>query len=213
MVLTYVIGLIVQFGLFLATVALTYRLEYPVPAGFGKDILDAGITVTPFALGSVFGGILSATLINRAGAKRMSMAGMIVGASGFLLEATVPGYTLLWVYSIICGIGIAVTLGSLSNFVIFSVDPRDMGIATGMQGTFYNVGASMGSPEAAAILTTFTTRYLIGSFPVNLASTLAFSYVFVLAAVVFLLGGGLVVLSREVIAKNREESSNVGRVT
>lgn len=202
--LTYVIGLIVQFGLFLATVTLTYRLEYPIPAGFGKDILTAGLSVTPFAVGSVFGGILSAVLINRAGAKKMSMLGTLLGAVGFLLEATIPGYTLLWVYSIVCGIGIAMTLGTLTNFVIFSVDPRDMGIATGMQGTFYNVGASMGSPVAAAILTTYTAKYVVGTFQISLASSMAFTYVFVLAAVAFLAAGALVAFSREVITGSRK---------
>ncbi len=202
-ILAYAIGLIAEFGLFLATITLTYRLEYPAPAGFGKDIFAAGLTVTPFAIGSVFGGVLASVLINKTGARRMTLAGTIVAASGFLLEAMIPGYTLLWVYSIVCGIGIVMVLGTLSNFVIFSVDPKDMGMATGMQGTFYDVGSSLGSPVAAAVLTTFTTTYVIGSFSFKLASHAAFVYVFVLAAIALLIGGILVFLTREVLIRKK----------
>ena len=110
-----------------------------MPAGFGKDIFVAGITLTPFAIGLILGGIMASTLINKTGAKPMTIAGTIVAAAGFLLEATIPSYTLLWVYSIVCGIGVVMILGTLFNFVIFSVDPKEMGMATGMQATFNNV--------------------------------------------------------------------------
>ncbi len=202
-VVAYLVGLIAEFALFLATITLTYRLEYPVPAGFGKNIFEAGITVTPFAIGSILGGVLASTLINKAGAKPMTAAGTIVAASGFLLEATMPGYTLLWVYSIVCGIGVVMILSTLFNFVIFSVDPREMGMATGMQGTFNNVGSSMGSPVAAAILTTFTSTYLVGSFPVKLASQEAFSIVFMLSAFALVVSGMLVLLTKEVITTRK----------
>ena len=201
--MAYAIGLIAEFGPFLATITLTYHLEYPVPAGFGKDIFAAGLTVTPFAIGSVFGGVLASVLINKTGARRMTLAGTIVAASGILLEAMIPGYTLIWVYSIVCGIGIVIVLGTLSKFVIFSVDPKDMGMATGMQGTFYDVGSSLGSPVAAAILTTLTTTYVIGSFSFKLASHAAFVYVFALAAIALLIGGILVFLTREVLIRKK----------
>ncbi len=202
-VLAYVVGLIAEFALFLATITLTYRLEYPVPAGFGKDIFISGITLTPFAIGSILGGIMASTLINKTGAKPMTIAGTIVAAVGFLLEATIPSYTLLWVYSIVCGIGVVMILGTLFNFVIFSVDPREMGMATGMQGTFNNVGSSIGSPVAAAILTTFTATYYIGSFPLKLASHAAFSLVFILAAIALVISGMLVLLAKEVLTTGR----------
>jgi MFS family permease len=204
-ILAYVVGLIAEFALFLATITLTYRLEYPMPAGFGKNIFVAGITVTPFAIGSILGGVMASTLINKTGAKLMTVAGTIVAATGFLLEATIPGYTLLWVYSIVCGVGVVMILGTLSNFVIFSVDPGDMGMATGMQGTFYNVGSSIGSPVAAAILTTFTTTYFIGSFPLKLASPAAFSLVFILAAIALLISGLLALFTKEVLTTRRRE--------
>ena len=204
-VLAYVVGLIAEFALFLATITLTYRLEYPVPAGFGKDIFVAGITVTPFAIGSILGGIMASTLINKAGAKPMTIAGTIVAALGFLLEATIPGYTLLWMYSIICGIGVVMILGTLFNFVIFSVEPKDMGMATAMEGTFFNVGSSIGSPVAAAVLTTFTTTYIIGSFPLKLASHAAFSLVFILAAIALVISGMLVLLTKEVLMTGRQK--------
>ena len=204
-ILAYVMGLIAQFALFLATITLTYRLEYPVPAGFGENIFVAGITVTPFAIGAILGGILASALINKTGAKPMTIVGTVVAASGFLLEATVPGYTLLWIFSIVCGVGVVMILGTLSNFVIFSVNPRDMGMATGMQGTFYNIGSSIGSPVAAAILTTFTITYVEGSFSLRLPSHTAFSYVFVLAAIALLVTGMLALLTNEVLSIRRQE--------
>ena len=135
----------------------------------------------------------------------MTIAGTIVAAAGFLFEATIPSYTLLWVYSMVCGVGVVMILGTLSNFVIFSVNPREIGMATGMQSTFYNVGSSIGSPVAAAILTTFTVTYVEGAFSLRLASHPAFSYVFVFAAIALLVTGMLALLTNEVLTKKRQE--------
>ena len=79
-----------------------------------------------------------------------------------------------------------------------------MGMATGMQGTFNNVGSSIGSPVAAAILTTFTATYYIGSFPLKLASHAAFSLVFILAAIALVISGMLVLLTKEVLTTRRQ---------
>ena len=77
-------------------------------------------------------------------------------------------------------------------------------MATGMQATFNNVGSSIGSPVAAAILTTFTATYYIGSFPLKLASHAAFSLVFILAAIALVISGMLVLLTKEVLTTGRQ---------
>jgi H+/Cl- antiporter ClcA len=56
----------------------------------------------------------------------------------------------------------------------------------------------------AAILTTFTATYYIGSFPLKLAYHAAFSLVFILAAIALVISGMLVLLTKEVLTTGRQ---------
>ncbi|MCL4447678.1 MAG: MFS transporter [Candidatus Thermoplasmatota archaeon] len=193
-------------GMFLAMQALTYRFELPVPDGLGKSILATGISMVPFAVGMIVFAPITGQLISRVGVKPFAVLGSVIAGIGFLLQALIPSYTMVMVYEFVTGAGLSMLNASVINYLILTVDPRDMGLATGMNGTFRNVGSAIGAPTAGSLLSTFTAVYTIGNVgghPITavLPSHLAFYYAFIIAAATFAAGIVTIYFGEEVLGK------------
>ncbi|MCL5789449.1 MAG: MFS transporter [Candidatus Thermoplasmatota archaeon] len=191
-------------GMFLAMQALTYRFELPVPDGLGKSILTTGLSMVPFAIGMIIFAPVTGQLISRVGVKPFAVLGSVIAGLGFLLQAFVPSYTMVMVYEFVTGSGLSMLNASVINYLILTVDPKDMGLATGMNGTFRNVGSAIGAPTAGSLLSTFTAVYAIGNVgghPVTavLPSHLAFYYAFIIAAATFAAGIVTIYFGEEVL--------------
>lgn len=194
-------------GMFLAMQALTYRFELPVPAGYGKSILITGLSLVPFAIGTLVFAPITGNLVGKLGVKPLAVVGSVMAAIGFMLEAFFHSYTQMLVFEFITGGGLSIMNASLINLIVLTVDPKNMGIATAMNGTFRNVGSSIGAPVAGSIMSSVTAVFVVGEIgtsPVyaRMASSLAFSYIFLIAAVSFIAAGILVFLAREVLGRN-----------
>ena len=194
------------FGMFLAMQALTYRFELPIPDGLGKSILNTGISLVPFAIGMLIFAPITGQLISRVGVKPFAVLGSVVTAIGFIFQSLVPSYNMVLVLEFVTGAGLSMINASVINFLILTVDPRDMGLATGMNGTFRSVGSAIGAPIAGSLLSTFTASYTIayvGGHPITkiLPSHLAFYYAFVIAAATFVASIVTIVFGREVLGK------------
>ncbi|MCW6159153.1 MAG: MFS transporter [Thermoplasmatales archaeon] len=193
-------------GMFLAMQALTYRFELPIPDGLGKSILNTGISLVPFAIGMLIFAPITGQLISRVGVKPFAVLGSVVTAIGFILQALVPSYNMVLVLEFVTGAGLSMINASVINFLILTVDPRDMGLATGMNGTFRSVGSAIGAPIAGSLLSTFTAAYTIayvGGHPITkiLPSHLAFYYAFVIAAATFFTAIVIILFGQEVLGK------------
>ena len=187
-------------GMFLAMQALTYRFESTSPYGFGISILDTGLSLVPFAIGTLIFGPVTGAVITRHGVKHMAVLGPIVAAVGFLLEATNPSFTLTLLYGFIIGSGISIMNASIINILVLSVDPKDMGLATSMNGTFRNLGSSIGAPVAGAILSTYSVAAVSGNpYSLSLPTHYAFTLAFIIAVALFAVSAVVVVFSKEVI--------------
>lgn len=195
-----VILTIAGLGMFLSMQALTYRFLY----GFGDSILSTGLSLVPFALGTFILGPVAGIMVSRTGVKPLSALGAAVSAAGFLLEATLPGYNGVLVYEFLIGAGLSLINGTLINFIVLTVRPKDMGLATAMNGTFRSLGSSIGAPVAGSILATYA--FLLPSGGLNYQST-AYTYIFVIAAVVFLVAALLVPFGEEVLGKRKRKIS------
>lgn len=181
-------------GMFLSMQALTYRLV----DDFQKSILQTGISLVPFAIGTFILGPVAGVLVSKTGVKPLAVIGAIVSAAGFVLEATLPGYQGLLIYEFFIGAGLSLLNGTLINFIVLTVNPRDMGLATAMNGTFRYLGSSIGAPIAGSILTTYAVQVSpIYSIPDNTA----YNYIFMVAAVLFLIAAIMIPLGREVLGK------------
>jgi len=145
-------------------------------------------------------------LISRVGVKPFAVLGSVVTAIGFILQSFVPSYNMVLALEFVTGAGLSMINASVINFLILTVDPRDMGLATGMNGTFRSVGSAIGAPIAGSLLSTYTASYTIayvGGHPITkvLPSHLAFYYAFVIAAATFVAGIVTIVFGREVLGK------------
>lgn len=195
-------------GMFLAMQALTYRFELPSPDGLGRSILSTGISLVPFALGMLVLAPIVGQLISRVGVKPFAVIGSLVSALGFTLQALIPGYTMTLILEFVTGAGLSILNASIINYLILTVDPRDMGLATAMNGTFRNVGSSMGAPIAGTLLATFTASYTIGyvgrnPISVILPSHYSFYLAFIIAAAAFIVSIPVILFGQEVLGRKK----------
>lgn len=195
-----VILTIAGLGMFLSMQALTYRFIY----GFHDSILTTGLSLVPFAIGTFILGPVAGVLVSKTGVKPLAIIGAALSAIGFLLESTLPGYQGVLIYEFFVGAGLSLLNGTLINFIVLTVNPRDMGLATAMNGTFRSLGSSIGAPVAGSILAT----YAIQASPTLLIPTdTAYNYIFIIAAVVFFAAAILVPLGHEVLGKRGDPES------
>lgn len=196
-----VILMIAGLGMFLSMQALTYRFI----DSFGDSILAAGLSLVPFAIGTFVLGPVAGSLVSKTGVKPLAMMGAVLSATGFILEATLPAYTSMLIYEFIIGAGLSLLNGTLINFVVLTVSPKDMGLATAMNGTFRSLGASVGAPVAGSILATYSTIITItgptGPEPYAMPLGSAFTYIFIIAAAAFLVAALMVPFGKEVLGK------------
>ena len=107
------------------------------------------------------------------------------------------------------GGGLSLMNASLINLIILTVNPRDMGLATAMNGTFRNVGSSIGAPIAGSIMSTITAVYLVGSYnnvPVYapLPSPSAYFIIFIISAAAFGLAAILTLTAEAVLGTGKK---------
>ncbi len=200
-------------AMFLSMQALVYRFETPSPYGFGISILSTGLSLIPLAGGMIVFGPISGSLITKYGVKKLAVIGPIITSIGFLLEATNPSYALTLAYAFIVGSGLSVMNASVINILVLSVDPRDMGLATSMNGTFRSFGSSIGAPLAGAILSTFSVAGAsVAGYSLSIPSNYAFDVSFIIAVILNIVSAIIVIFSREVINVKGRISSDQSKV-
>lgn len=188
-------------GQFLSMQALTYRFIF----GFNQSIFSTGVSMVPFAIGTFIFGPIAGSLVSRTGVKPLAAIGTVLSAIGFLMQATLPGYLEMLVYEFVTGAGLSLINGTIINFIVLTVNPRDMGLATAMNSTFRFLGSSIGAPIAGSLLATYSTLVTIpgpsGPVLTAIPSGTAFTYIFVVAALVFFAATLIIPLGREVLGK------------
>lgn len=186
-------------GMFLSMFALIYRFDFDFYFGNPNYIFKSGLSMIPFALGTMFFGPIAGVLVTRTGVKPIAVTGAIISAIGFILQSTLPGLYGVLVYEFITGAGLSLLNGTLINFIVLTVNPKDMGLATAMNGTFRSLGSSVGAPIAGSMITTYAVM--------GIPSSTGFSYTFIIAAIIFLSAALLIPLGREVLGKRKFQTS------
>lgn len=200
-------------GMFLAMQALTFQFRQSLPPGFNKTILQTGLSLIPFALAMLIFAPITGSLVSKTGVKPFAIAGALISAVGFTLDAFSQTYLQMLLYEFITGAGLSMLNASLINLIVLTVNPKDMGLATAMNGTFRSVGSSVGAPIAGSIMSTITATYVIGNQPFAVPSQGAFSTIFIIAALSFVVAAGLTFFAKEVLGsgrptKKRSETEN-----
>lgn len=186
-------------GMMLSMFALTFRFQYVLFAGQSNVILKTGISLIPFAIGTMLFGPIAGALVTRTGVKPLAIIGTVLTAIGFLLQATLPSYYGVLFYEFVTGAGLSLLNGTLINFIVLTVNPRDMGLATAMNGTFRSLGSSVGSPIGGSILST----WVITVATLQIPTSTAYYYAFLVGAVAFFAVALIIPLGNEVLGKRK----------
>ncbi|MGI0132928.1 MAG: MFS transporter [Thermoplasmata archaeon] len=194
---TNIIFIISGFGMFLAFQALTFRLEYPMPIGFGLSIFETGLSFVAFAVPMLIFAPLASFVVTRVGTKPLTILGCGVGAGGFYLATLANSLPQLLGSMFVIGAGLAVMNSSVINLLVLTVEPRDMGLATALNAVFRNVGSSLGAPLAGSLMSTYTIIAYGQVFP----SATAFHDAYLLAVGATLLAGVAAIFAHEILGK------------
>ena len=127
-------GLIFVFSLF-------FQIEQRLSAQW------TGLAFLPMTVILMGVNILAGRLLNRIGAKKLMIAGMVIAASGYLLLLPVSingSYWTLVVPMLIAASGIAVMVPTMTNVTLSSVDASRSGIASGILNSARQVGGMLG---------------------------------------------------------------------
>jgi EmrB/QacA subfamily drug resistance transporter len=178
--LTNVTTMISGFALFSCFVLVPAFVESPPTRGygFGATATQAGLYLLPSSVAMLFSGPAAGQLGRRFGPKWPLAGGMVVVAAAALLLAFAhdePWQVAL--ASALLGIGVGAAFAAMVSLIAANVDPREMGVATGMNTVVRMIGAVVGGQVGAALLTAQT----IGG--TSLPAESAFTWVFGLGAV------------------------------
>ncbi len=188
-------GIFVGVGMFLIFIALVILGEYPYAPGFDLNELQMGLlsvpaTLTMLALSPVWG-----RLVGSRGPKPVMIAGFgIMGLGGIGLILFHSSIYELLLFATPALVGNVAVLIAMSNIIVLSVSPRELGIQTGMNQTFRNLGSAVGPVIAATVTASFmTTTYVtVAGVPFRVSvptyAILGFQVVFVITALVALVG-------------------------
>jgi MFS family permease len=147
-------GALVGMTMFLLFTVLIILGEYPSP-GFHLSELDAGLVFIPAVFGMMFGGLLLGRATARFGPKPVMILGFSMIALGAIgLAAVTPSVYEVALFAIPIMAGNVGVLISMSNIIVLSVDPKTVGVHTGMNQTFRNLGSALGPVLVSSILAT-----------------------------------------------------------
>jgi MFS family permease len=187
-------GVIVGLGMFLIFVALTILVEDPFAPGFGYNEFQLGLMALPSTISMIAFAPLWGRWVAAKGPKPLMLTGFAVmglGALGLLLfHATILE---LIVFTVPTMVGNVAVLIAMSNIIVLSVTQKELGIQTGMNQTFRNLGSAVGPVIAATMTATFTTTAVVAMTPrgpitANVPSITGFLILFGVTAGVALVG-------------------------
>jgi EmrB/QacA subfamily drug resistance transporter len=122
----------------------------------GFTALQAGLTLAPMSLVSMFTAPFAGRLADRIGGKYILMTGITTFAIGFSALTLVVGPDSNWltflVPAMVAGAGMGMTFAPMTTVAMRNISPRMAGAASGVLNTTRQLGAAIGSAVVGAIL-------------------------------------------------------------
>ncbi len=213
-------GVVAGLMLFLVFTGLVILIELPYTlhvslTGFGQSELWMGILALPSAGAMLAFGMPLGRATSKYGPKPIMILGFGLSALGALLltqyanpafqlglfstlSPSLPPYNvaqpvpgILVVAPVLVLVGTVGILIAMSNVIVLSVGPAELGVQTGMNQTFRNLGSAIGPVLVSSIIASYVARYVtypppIGRQPVYTVA--AFQWVFIVLAATALFG-------------------------
>ena len=184
---TNVAALLIGVSMFASFLSIPQFAQAPESTGygFGASVTVAGLMLVPIAAAQLVTGAFVGRLERRLGSRLVLAAGAVLAAAAFggmALAHTAPWQFIL--FGSVFGVGLTLSLASMANLVVSSVDQREVGVASGINTVTRTVGGSFGAAVAAAILSTHTIADSAVPTEGAYAATFAFSAAAALLALV-----------------------------
>ncbi|MBO0713592.1 MAG: MFS transporter [Acidimicrobiales bacterium] len=158
---SYLAMLLAAVAMFGAFLFLTYYLQQTL----GYSALKAGLAFLPLSAGVVVsaGGVAS-RLLPRIGPRPLMLAGMALGAGGFLWLTQIGTHTGFWTHvlapELVIGFGLGMVFAPVANTALIGVSDQDAGVASALLNTSQQVGSSLGIALLNTIAASATASYL-----------------------------------------------------
>lgn len=148
-------GVFVGMTMFLLFTVLIILGEYPSP-GFHLTELSAALVFIPAVLSMMVTGPFLGRAISRFGPKPIMILGFILIAAGAIgLVAFNRTAVEVGAFAVPVMVGNVAVLIAMTNVIVLSVDPKTMGVQTGMNQTFRNLGSAIGPVLVTSILASY----------------------------------------------------------
>jgi MFS family permease len=181
-------GVFVGMTMFLLFTVLIILGEYPSP-GFGLSELTAALLFIPAVLGMMTTGPFLGRAIGRYGPKPIMTLGFLLIIAGSLGLAAFHGSIYdIAVLAIPIMVGNVAVLIAMTNVIVLSVDPKTMGVQTGMNQTFRNLGSAIGPVFVTSILASYAFTVVTPEGPFQNYHVLGYQFVFGVVAAIGLIG-------------------------
>jgi len=186
-------GVLVGALMFFSFTSVVILAELSVGPGLGVSEFTFGLLALPSALSMLAFGPLLGRAVSVWGPKPVTVLGFSVMATGGLLLLLYHATTIeLAAFMIPLMVGNVATLIAMSNIIVLSVDRRELGVQTGMNQTFRNLGTAVAPVVTTSILDTLTATYYVQvhgfSVPVQAPAGIGFEVVFVIVIALSLAG-------------------------
>jgi EmrB/QacA subfamily drug resistance transporter len=141
----------------------------------GLDAFETGKRLFPMSISMLIAALLGPRMAARRSPQRVCQVGLLAMVVAALLlmgtiDVTLHG-TGFAISLIVFGIGAGLLMSQLGNVIMSSAPPEESNEAGGLQGTFQNLGASLGTALIGAILLTSLTASFVSRIEENPALT------------------------------------------
>jgi MFS family permease len=153
-------------SMFFVFTAFTILVEYTIGPGFDQSGLTMGLLALPAAASMLITGPFFGRMIPRFGPRPVMLLGFALQTTGGLL--LIVFNRSLWELSVLAIpllVGNVAVLISMTNTIVLSASRFELGIQTGMNQTFRNLGSALAPVLTSTILASFTATFLVVVHP------------------------------------------------
>ncbi|GAA4661708.1 MFS transporter [Streptomyces chumphonensis] len=154
---SYTLGSLLMLAYFAGFTSIFFVFTLYLQAGLGYSALLAGLSVTPFALGSALAAVLSGRLVARYG-RTLVVVALVVVALGLCLVilavAAVPQHAVGLAVAgplLLAGLGGGAVIAPNQTLTLAAVPPAQGGSAAGVLQTGQRIGSAVGIAAAGAV--------------------------------------------------------------
>lgn len=189
------VGNLVMLLIGAAMVALFFALSVYMQAVLGYDALSTGLAQLPLSGALVIVAGIAPAIIGRIGAKTTLIASLLVLASGLVWLSSAPAdaqfLTQILGPSLLIGIGMGGAFVTTTQLSVDGVEGGEAGLAGGLINTSQQIGGALGLAVLGTFAALRTESLLEAGAPWSAAVTGGFSWLFLGAAAVSVVGAAV----------------------